>query len=187
MKRTWWAPVALALLTAGTALAADPWLHVRVDGKHDDERVRVNVPLSLVEALLPLLEDSDFAFDGRIRIDDVDVDHEDLANFLKAVRDAQDGVYVTVEDGHDHVRVAKEGKYLHVEVTERRRDPDDAETARIRVPMRVIDALLSGNEGELDVMAGIRALGEEGEGEIVAVSDGDSEVRVWVDQKPESD
>lgn len=183
MRKTMLAAALVTLVSAGTVLAADSWLHVRVDS-HDDERVRVNVPLSLVEAILPLIDDSDIDLDGRIRIDETDLEVEEVVAFLKAVRDAEDGVYVTVEDHHDNVRVAKEGKYLKIEVTEGRSDP---ETVHVRIPIRVLDALVSGKDGELDVMAGIRALGEEGEGEIVAVSEEDAEVRVWVDQKSDSD
>jgi hypothetical protein len=184
MRKTMLMAAAVTLMSAGTVLAADSWLHVRVDSRDEGEQVRVNVPLSLVEAVLPLIDEEDIELNGRIRLDGADLEIEEVVAFLKAVRDAEDGVYVTIEDRDDTVRVAKEGKYLLVDVPEGRSRP---ETVRVRIPIRVLDALVSGKSGELDIMAGIRALGEEGEGEIVAVSEDDSEVRVWVDQKSDSD
>ncbi|MCI0409781.1 MAG: hypothetical protein L0191_14665, partial [Acidobacteria bacterium] len=68
-------------LAAGVALASpasksasksssDKWLHVRVeDGAGEDaERVRVNVPLSLAEAVIPAINVDNFR-NGKIRVD----------------------------------------------------------------------------------------------------------------------
>ena len=52
--------VGVSLLGTDAAHAGDKdlWLHVAVDG--EGERVRVNVPISLVETALPLVEDEDY-------------------------------------------------------------------------------------------------------------------------------
>jgi hypothetical protein len=50
-----------------------------------------------------------------------------------------------------------------------------------------VDALLSGNEDELDIQAAINALVQEGEGELVTVTSDDENVRIWVDSIAEAD
>ena len=51
----------------------------------------------------------------------------------------------------------------------------------------MLDALLSGEGDELNIEAAIRALVEQGEGELVTVSGDDETVRVWVDNIAEAD
>lgn len=168
------------LLLAGGA-SADPdrrWVHVAVDGE-DEERVRINVPLSLVETVLPLIEADDFHH-GKIRIEDEDLDREQILAILRAVDQAEDGEYVTVDDGDEHVRVAKQGKMLTVKVEDM--SGRAKEQVDIQMPVAVLHALVSGDEDELDVVAAIRALGEHAGGDLVTVNDDDgTTVRIWID------
>ena len=174
--------VLFAFLLPVAAFAGDEenrWLHVAVDD--GDERVRVNVPLSVVTAALPLIEHEHMRH-GRVRIDDVDMDAEDIVALLRAVRDAEDGEYVTVEGRHESVRVSKKGEYLHVDVVESHGE-DDAETVRVKMPIAVLSALVSGEDDELDVMAALDALSDyEGE-DLVTVNDDGTAVRIWVDRE----
>ena len=172
--------MAMALTPSLSAAGDDPWIHVTVDG--EDERVRVNVPLALLEAILPLIEEDEFRH-GRIRIDDVEFRHEDVVNALEALRDAEDGEYITVEERGESVRISKEGKMLLVRVE----DEHGPETVDIKVPVAVLDALVAGDGDELDLLAAIRALGEHGEGDLITVSEHGSEVRIWIDDKNESE
>ena len=174
--------VLFALLLPVAAFAGDEenrWLHVAVDD--GDERVRVNVPLTVVTAALPLIEHEHMRH-GRVRIDDVDMDAEDIVTLLRAVRDAEDGEYVTVEDRHDRVRVSKEGEYLHIDVAEDWED-EDTETVKVRMPIAVLSALVSGADDELDILAALDALSEyEGE-DLITVNDDGAAVRIWVDRE----
>lgn len=183
----------LAILLLGTGATAqakdDLWVHVSVDGGHDDEgeRVRVNVPLQLVSTILPLIEHDEF-HGGRIRLDDEDLDHEDVVAILRAVAEADEGEYVTIEDDDDIVHVSKKDKVLTVQV--RDRDEEDGDHVDIQIPVSVLQALVSGDEDELDVMAAIEALGKEGKGNLVTVNDEDGTlVKVWIDDRnlPEDD
>src|SRR5713226_9046756 len=107
------ASAVLFVLIATVAFASPPdrWLHIRVQNGAS-ETVRINVPLSLAEKMLPAVR-ADKMRGGRLRIgrDDVFADPHAL---FEAVRTAADGEFVTVQHGSDDVRVAKERGYLLV-------------------------------------------------------------------------
>lgn len=180
--------MAASLLAAPAAFAADEyWLHVYVQENGDEgDKVRVNLPFSLIEAVLPLIEEEEF-HGGKIRIDHEDFDSRDLYKIVKAVRGATDGEYVQVEGIDENVRVAKKGDYMTVSVVEENGEGRDPSTVDIRVHMDVLDAMISGDEDEIDVLAAVQALAKHGGGEFVVVNDEDESVRVWVDQKSSSD
>lgn len=185
-------PVLVAALTLFIGLApaaradADLWLHVRVDGRQG-ETVSVNLPLSLVEAALPLIPE-EHLHDGQIVLDHHHwgagghrLSVADLRDIWRELKASPDMTFVTVEDHEETVRVAKSGAYLVVDIDDRGR-----EASQIRMPVAVVDALLSGDGESLDVRAAIAALAEHGEGELVTVSEDDETVRVWVDRIPEA-
>jgi hypothetical protein len=79
------------------------------------------------------------------------------------------------------VRVAKRGKMLTVKVEDL--SEGGREQVDIQVPVAVLHALVSGDEGELDVAAAIRALGKHDTGDLVTVNDDDGTVvRIWIDE-----
>ncbi|TPW16864.1 MAG: putative NADH-quinone oxidoreductase [bacterium] len=180
MRSKMLAVAALAMLLAPVASSAGGgrWLHIRVDESGPGgEKVRVNVPLSMVETMLPLIEDGEFS-GGKFRLNDHDLDAVKLRAIWKAVREAEEGEYITVESDDENVRVSRSGAYLHVNVDERGDDGDDV---KVRIPTRVLDALLAGPGEELDLIAAIRALGDNSDGELVRVDGQNERVRIWVD------
>src|SRR5262249_13122523 len=85
---------AFAALPASAASAASPtgdrWLHVRVqESGHGGETVRVNCPLSLIEAVLPTIR-AEHLQNGRLVVHDQEIKSVDLKAFLKAVQNAGD-------------------------------------------------------------------------------------------------
>jgi hypothetical protein len=170
-----------------TVLASshDRWLHVRVTNPdRNEETVRVNVPLELAEKVLPTIN-RDHLHSGRVRLDEIDCHGVDLRAVLDAVRTSKDGEFVTVQNKESDVRVAKHNGTLFVHVFEKNR-PKKSEV-EVKVPMHVVDALLSGGKDELDVVAGLRALSAQGDTELVSVKDQENTVRVWLDSKNVSD
>jgi len=175
---------------ATNAASADKWLHVRVvEEGEKGETVRVNVPLSLAEAILPALKVNNHIDGGRIKISrhhDWDNDIDFRAAF-EAVKKAPDGEFVTVQKGKDEeVRVSKKDGYLLVAVRDdntRRDGSKRTERVDVKVPMTVAEALFSGAKDELDILAAVRALARHGDTQLVAVEDGHTTVRVWVDSK----
>jgi hypothetical protein len=168
-----------------TSAKGDRWLHVRVistDGK--GETVRVNVPLELAEKVLPAVN-HDRLHDGKIRIDSAQMDDVDLKTILAAIRTAKDGEYVTVQGNDNDVRVAKEGNHLMIHVVDKSNSKKCQ--VEIKVPMKVIDALLSAGKDELDLVAALHALSAQGDTELVSVKDNENTVKVWLDSKNVAD
>ena len=169
----------LLLALASTAgVAEDRWLHVRVEEKGGSgEKVRVNIPLQMVQAILPAIETHQLR-DGIL---DLDLDHGhldglDLRKILEALQDAPDADFVTVESEDESVRVSKDNGFLLVTA-----DTDD-EKIRVRMPLGVVEALLGDGEGtDLDLVAGLARLSEFDGGDLVTVQSNDTSVRVWID------
>jgi hypothetical protein len=164
------------MFTVGLASASDRWLHVRVqeDGP-DGEQVSVNIPIQLVEAILPTIE-TDELQDGKLVLDHTDIEGIDLREILKAFQDAPDADFVTVKGGDESVRVAKEDGFIVVHV-----DEEDGEKVRITMPLDVVGAMLSGGSDELDLVAALDALASYEGGDLVTVESEDSLVRIWID------
>lgn len=176
-------------MLTGIALADSMWLHVRVDEEHSSEKVRINLPLDLVEEILPLIEVDELQ-KGRIQIDNHDLeDIVQIRQVQEAVRKAEDGKWIEVEDEHDRVTVSKKGDELLVHVEEDYYDEDDAdETVDIRIPLSVVDALFSGEPNELNLLAAVEALQEDGASSMITVVDEeDSRVRIWIDDSSSQD
>jgi hypothetical protein len=171
----------LTMFTAVT-FADTMWLHVRVDEERSSERVRINLPLELVEEVLPLIEVDEFRR-GKLHIDDHDLDDfVQIREIHEAIRKAEDGKWIEVEDAHDRVTVSKKGDELLVHVEEDYFDEDDrGETVDIRIPLSVVEALFSGDPDELNLIAAVQALQEEGESSMITVNERDSRVRIWID------
>jgi hypothetical protein len=167
----------LGALTVPTSAASKQWLHVRVETpKKGGEMVSVNIPLSLAEAVLPMIKEKDIS-GGKIRIEDKDITTQDLKKIWAAVKAEGDAEYVTVQNADMNLRVAIQGNYLVV-----RTDEKSKSQVEITLPTQVVDALLSGEDDTLDLLAAIRALQETGTRDIVSIRDEDTHVRVWIDE-----
>jgi hypothetical protein len=161
--------------------AATAWLHVRVDEQGKNTRVRVNLPLTVVEAALKAAPETVSA-KGKIHIGGRHGRHLTVAELREAwvqLKDAGDSELVTVEeqDG-DLVTIARRGDLVQVRVDDRR----DGDQVRVDVPTAVVDALLSAPGDELNVRAAMAEL-RKMKGGIVHVKDKDSTVRVWIDEE----
>jgi len=196
-------------VNSSSSTTSERWLHVRViDTNHKGETVRVNVPLEMAEKVLPAIN-KDRLRNGKVQINRSDIEGVDLKALLEAVRTSKDGEYVTVQSNDNDVRVAKQAGYMVVHVTEKgfrssKSDKDKADKSDksadksdkayersrvdVKVPMKVVEALLSAGKDELDVLAALRALSAHGgDTELVSVKSDDSTVRVWLDSKNVSD
>jgi hypothetical protein len=168
-----------------TSVSKDRWLHVRVissDAK--GETVRVNVPLELAEKVLPAIN-KERLHNGKVKIDDARVNDIDLRALVEAIRSSKDGEFVTVQSNDCDVRVAKQSNHLIVHVLDKQNSKKSE--VEVKVPMKVIDALLSAGKDELDLVAALHALSAQGDTELVSVKDHENTVRVWLDSKNVTD
>ncbi len=155
------------------------------DSDHRDREgaeldLNLNLPLSAVEALVNLvphrvLSDGQLAVAGR----DVPVNISALRDFWRAIAAAGDTEFLTVDAGDATVRIARTGDEIRVQMEES--DEDGVETVDIRLPVVVVDALLSGNGETLNVGAAVERLADL-RGDIVRVTGDDLQVRVWIDE-----
>jgi hypothetical protein len=167
----------VAVLVSASAQAQNAWVHVRAS-QGSGENVAVNLPLSVVEAVLRAAPEQ-LVENGRVRIpeNEAGLSIADLRTVWTELSAAGDAEFVTMRDGDQVVRVARRGDQIQVRVT-----GDDGEAVTVDVPMRMIDALLSGDGETLDVEAAIREL-RTIRGDVVNVrGDDDENVRVWIDE-----
>jgi len=175
-RRLTLAVLVLGALTVAANAQYKQWLHVRVDSpKKGGETINVNVPLALAEAVLPLIKEKEVS-GGKIRFDHKDITTQDLRKMWQAVKEQGNAEYVTVDTADTHLRVAMEGDYLIV-----RTDETSKSQVQVTLPAKVVDALLSGPDDTLDLLAAVRALQESGTKEIVSIKDEETNVKVWID------
>jgi hypothetical protein len=179
------AVVAATAILASALVASAPtrYLHVKVVGIKTHELVRVNVPLSLAEQVIPAINHGKLR-DGKVQIRGLHANDVNLKMILNALKTTPTGEFVTVQSNDSNVRVAKEHNELIVHVV----DKKSKENVDVTVPWEVAQALASGtDENELNIEAGVKALEAAGDVTLVAVTGGDETVRVWVDSRSSAD
>lgn len=184
-KRT--LPGLLALLIEPImTLSAPPerWLHVKVTSDREDgELVRVNLPLSLAEKVLPIIK-ADELCAGKLTLHDTSINGVDLRGLAEAIRNTPDSEFVRVENRDETVHVTKTDGNLLIKVREKR---GGHEKVDVKIPFAVVAALLSGPKDRLDLLAAVRALEAYGDAALVTVDDESESVRIWVDSRSASD
>jgi hypothetical protein len=179
---------ALLLSAAGHSSAqaaghSDLWLHVAVDNRDRDEaKVRVTLPLALVEGVIPFLEGNRVG-KGHLRVSDVD--DLDLRQAWEAARSAREGRFVEVPTkGAGTLHVARQDGQLVL------RARDDDSEVHVRMPWKVAEQLAAaGGDGtvDLDLRVLVRALRDFGPGELVTAEAEDASIRLWIDKESGDD
>ncbi|HUL78669.1 MAG TPA: hypothetical protein VL691_15505 [Vicinamibacteria bacterium] len=182
--------LALSVLPAATAAAqtGTAWLHVRVEEAKKAEKVSVNLPMAVVEAVLKATPEI-IEKHGKIHLcEEHGLKMADLRKAWKALAGAGDAEFVTVEGEEENVRVARKGDLVQVHVDGKAKPDKDGKPAkggeevRIEVPVSLVDAFLSGEGEEGNMQAAVAELLKR-RGDIVRVKDDDSHVHVWIDEQ----
>ncbi len=177
--------MAVALLTAGRLEAQTPWIHVEVTEEGAKQtKVHVNLPLSVALVALEVVPD-EIISDGHINIGHHghhDISVPDLRRIWQELRDSGEAEFVSVEEEDETVTIVREGDLIRIDVTDRASDESERETVHIKIPIRVVDALLSGDGEELNLRAAVEELKDE-RGDIVRVEGPDENVRIWIDER----
>lgn len=164
--------VGLALL-AGSAWAGDRWFNLQVTDPTEPVEVSMRVPLPLVTSVL------DSVHCSRVRSHHVQLDWSldaaDTRALLARVRAVPDGGEVRFgQDGAD-VIARRQGTTMWLEVTERH-----GEAVKVELPMALLDAL-DIRDDRLELKPLVHHL-EGVVGEVLRVKDGETRVRMWVEE-----
>ena len=183
--------LALAGAAAGTVAAQTAptaWLHVRVEEARDSSKVSVNLPLSVVEAVLKASPDI-IEKHGKIHLGrDHGLKLADLRRVWKELAAVGDAELVSVESEDENVKVQRKGDVVLVLVDKKPWSDKEGkkrrggEQVRVEVPVSLVDAFLSGEGDYGNVEAAVLELRKR-RGDIVKVQDDDSHVRVWIDEQ----
>ena len=90
---------------------------------------------------------------------------------------------MNVEDGGQHVSIVREAELVLIKVNDRK-DGREAKV-RVEIPVKVVDALFAAEGEELDIAGALDRLQSE-RGDIIRVIDGDTNVRIWIDETASS-
>ncbi len=181
---------AAMLLSIGATAQAQTagWIHVRVT-EDEGTSVNVNLPMSLISVAMELAQkhafdgDMDFGdeFDGHVRFGHGnDFEVEDVRRMWAELRDAGDADYVQVEDGDENVNIYRRDDTVYIEV-----DEDGEDKIRLQVPFSVVDVLLEGDGDEINLVGALEEMASANNGEILQVNDGETTVRIWIDDNPQ--
>ena len=186
--------LALSVLPAATAAAqtGTAWLHVRVEEAKEASKVSVNLPMTVVEAILKASPEM-IEKHGKVHFgEEHGLKMADIRKAWKALAQVGDAEFVTVESEDENVRVARKGDLVQVFVDARPKagkeaagkagKPGKPEEVRVEVPVSLVDAFLSGEGEEGNFDAAIAEL-QKRRGDIVRVKDDDSNVRIWIDEQ----
>jgi hypothetical protein len=190
MRKSILAGVGLLALAAATTAAAQTgtaWLHVRVEEAKEASKVSVNLPMTVVEAILKASPEI-IEKHGKVHFgEDHGLKMADIRKAWKALAQVGDAEFVTVESEDENVRVMRKGDVVQVFVdtkpkTGKEVKPAKPEEVRVEVPVSLVDAFLSGEGEEGNVDAAVAEL-QKRRGDIVRVKDDDSNVHVWIDEQ----
>ncbi|HEV8198537.1 MAG TPA: hypothetical protein VGS03_00790 [Candidatus Polarisedimenticolia bacterium] len=190
-----WAATGMAAAVAtGLALAAPAdgkWIHIRVvDGDDKATSVKVNMPVTALVSMADVIQDEHIK-DGHVMIGHEGIDAAKLRNVWQSLRNAQDMEFITVESDDENVRVAKSGRFMIAKVNGRGHgrgaDDTDGEQVQVRVPLEVVDALLDAPDGQLNIKSALETLASQHTGELVSVTEGSSKVKIWIDEKADTE
>jgi hypothetical protein len=169
--------VVLAAGTAGWAASPERYLHVRVDNPKTHELVRVNLPLSLAEKVIPAINNGQLQ-NGKVKVGHLDANGVNIRAILDALKTAPEGEYVTVQEPGNEVHVAKENGKLVAHVI----DKAGKERVDVTIPWEVAQALISEtSDNQLNISAAIKALENIADTTLVTVASEEESVRIWID------
>lgn len=186
--------VGVAAQTTGTA-----WLHVRVDEAQKASKVRVNLPMTVVDAVVKATPDL-IEEHGKVNFGEHHgMKLADCRRAWKQLLAAGDAEFVTVESEDENVRVQRKGDLVLVYADHKGRparaakaEAEKPEAAaekgrgqgevRIEVPVSLVDALLSGEGENVNLQAALAEV-QKRRGDIVRVHDTDADVRIWIDEQ----
>ena len=168
-----------APVLAQAPTAPGAWVHVRVQEAQKSSSVAVNLPMSVVQAVIQAAPDK-IVTNGKVHFgDEHRMQVADLKKAWLELAKAGDAELVSVQERDEKVSVRRSAGKLLVNVDK----TSPKEQVRIEIPATVVDAFFSASGDEVNLKAALDAMAHI-RGDLVTVDDSNSTVRIWIDEKP---
>ena len=152
-------------------------MHLEVTEKGGDPgTVKVNLPVSLVDTALNMVKDKNLK-EGHLKLDRTEISMAEMRQLWGELKNAGNAEFVSVEKKDETVRISREGNFVLIKVN----NTKNTEKVDIKMPVGVVDALLSGPGDELNLKAALSSMKAGNGGEILTVNEPDTHVRLWID------
>ena len=162
---------------AASAASSDViWLRVEVhDQDGDHQKVKVNVPLSLIEVVVDSIDKREF-------MSQIEESHPslDIPKLWREIRKMEGSDFVTVESDKDHVRVWKDSEFFRINVQE---DGYGEPNIEVKLPLAIMDYLFESKGGEIDFQDLVRELRGHLPLTLVTVKHESDRVRIWLEEE----
>lgn len=168
--------VAVTLLATPPAAAADGALWLRVDvikAGEEAGRVKINVPLSLMEVVIESADGSMFS------PMDVAKGHVDIAKMWQSIRDMASEEIMTIEAEDEIIKVWKDREYFRVDVN----DADEGANVEVKIPIGLMDYLFTKEHTKFDFQELVGTLRGYAPLQLVKVVSNDENVSVWIEER----
>ena len=164
MKKSILVTLIAGLFFASAAQAAQPMIHVSVEGA-DDQDIKVQVPIAMLEAFRPAITDAL----SQASLENHEIDFRALWQEMKA---AGPNEYVNINNGDGQITVSTTQTHLVVNG-----DQDDQQF-HVQVPLSLGDALFSGEQVDFDAL--LATLSQLEGQDLINVNSSEAKIRVWV-------
>lgn len=168
--------VALLSVSAASATETAVWLNVEVsDGMSDGPKVKINIPISMMEVVIDSLDASQI-------FQEMKTEHGvDLANLWVNLRDADTDEFLRIEHEDARIQVFKENQTLRLVIQETGYDEPNVQ---VQLPFSLLDYMVEGAQTDefrlsdlVDRMRGSLPL-------MLVQADHDNEkVRIWLEER----
>lgn len=172
-------PLALSILLPAVAMAGQPtFLKMTVQEKgYTEPNVKINLPLSLIEAVADSIKDEQIAGVDKVLMD-IKTDGVDLVKLWQNVKKLGPTDFVEVEDEKEHVKVWKDHEAFRITVTDKGQSEPKV---MIMFPLAIVDSIFGDGTKPVTLRSIVDALKSAGPMEFVEVKDGGDAVRIWLE------
>ena len=152
------------------------WLRVEVTGHGESgtPRIKINVPLSLMEVVVESL-------DGKSIFDHLDSGQGriDIRKMWQSIRDMNIDEFLTIEGEGESVKVYKDREFFRVDV----RKEEGSEEVEIKIPIGLMDYFFDAQQKRFDFQELVSALRRHAPLQIVRVESREESVSIWIEER----
>ena len=170
----------LLALAGGRAAASDDdiiWMRVQVNdqgGEHT--KVRVNLPLSLIEVVVDSIDRREFMAELEGKHPSLDI-----PKLWRQIRGMEGDEFVTVESDQEHIRVWKDKDFFRINV---RAEKSEEASVEVQIPLVVMDYLFDNlKEKTFSFQEMVEKLRGHLPLTLVQARHGEEHVKIWLEEE----